>query len=99
MPACKTCNTTKGEWDVEKDGDIVNPLVDNPQDYLFVNAFRYYAKNNNKKGKDTITELNLNNTDQFTKPRFEIYSRIIDTLRDNVEKLCSDDTPRKQKNT
>lgn len=99
LPACKTCNTTKGEWDVEKDGDIVNPLVDNPQDYLFVNAFRYYAKNNNKKGKDTITELNLNNTDQFTKPRFEIYSRIIDTLRDNVEKLCSDDTPRKQKNT
>ncbi len=99
LPVCKTCNATKGEWDVEKDGDIVNPLVDNPQDYLFVKAFRYYAKNDNKKGEDTITVLNLNNTDQFTKPRFEIYSRIIDTLRDNVEKLCSDDTPRKQKNT
>ena len=99
LPACKTCNTTKGEWDVEKDGDIVNPLVDNPQDYLFVKAFRYYAKNDNNKGEVTITVLNLNNTDQFTKPRSEIYFRIIDTLRDNVEKLCSDDTPRKQKNT
>ena len=99
LPACKTCNTTKGEWDVEKDGDIVNPLVDNPQDYLFVKAFRYYAKNDNKKGEDTITVLNLNNTDQFTKPRSAIYFRIIDTLRDNVEKLCFDDTLQKQKNT
>lgn len=99
LPACKTCNDTKGEWDVEKNGDIVNPLVDNPRDYLFVKAFRYYAKNDNKKGEDTITVLNLNNTNQFTKPRSEIYFRIIDTLRDNVEKLCSDDTPLKQKNT
>lgn len=99
LPACKTCNTTKGEWDVEKDGDIVNPLVDNPQDYLFVKAFRYYAKNDNKKGEDTISVLNLNNTNQFTKPRSEIYFRIIDTLRDNVEKLCSDDTSLKQKHT
>lgn len=99
LPACKTCNTTKGKWDVEKDGDIVNPLVDNPQDYLFVKAFRYYAKNDNKKGEVTIIVLDLNNTNQFTKPRSEIYFGIIDTLRDNVKKLCSDDTPLKQKNT
>lgn len=99
LPSCPTCNDAKGEWDVEKDGDIVNPLVDNPQDYLFVKAFRYYEKNDNKKGKDTITVLDLNNTNQFTKPRSEIYFGIVDTLRDNVEKLCSDDTPLKQKNT
>lgn len=99
LPSCPTCNVTKGDWDVEKDGDIVNPLVDNPQDYLFVKAFRYYAKNDNKKGENTITVLDLNNTNQFTKNRSIIYFRIIDTLRDNVEKLCSDDTPRKQKNT
>jgi hypothetical protein len=96
LPSCPLCNVTKGEWDVEKDGDIVNPLLDNPQDYLFVKAFRYYAKNDNKKGEDTIKVLDLNNN-QFTKPRSEIYIRIIDTLRDNVEKLCSDDTLLKQK--
>lgn len=99
LPSCPTCNVTKGEWDVEKDGDIVNPLVDNPQDYLFVKAFRYYAKNDNKKGEDTITVLDLNNTNQFTKPRSEIYFRIIDILRDNVEKLGSDNTLLKQKKT
>lgn len=99
LPSCPTCNVSKGEWDVEKDGDIVNPLVDNPQDYLFVKAFRYYAKNDNKKGENTITVLDLNNTNQFTKNRSIIYFRIIDTLRDNVEKLGSDDTLLKRKNT
>lgn len=97
LPVCKTCNVTKGEWDVEKDGDIVNPLVDNPQDYLYVKSFRYKGKN--EKGCTTIEKLDLNNSDQFVMPRFQIFEKIIDDIEFLTQKLSTDETDRQKSNT
>ncbi len=97
LPACKTCNDTKGEWDVEKDGDIVNPLVDNPQDFLYVKSFRYKGKD--EKGCTTIAKLDLNNPDQFVMPRFQIFVRIIEDIESLKEKLSLDKTDRQKSNT
>lgn len=97
LPSCPTCNVTKGEWDVEKDGDIVNPLVDNPQDFLYVKSFRYKGKN--EKGCTTIEKLDLNNPDQFVMPRFQIFERIIEDIESLKEKLSLDKTDRQKSNT
>ncbi len=97
LPSCPTCNVTKGEWDVEKDGDIVNPLVDNPQDFLYVKFFRYKGKN--EKGCTTIEKLDLNNLDQFVMPRFQIFERIIEDIESLKEKLSLDKTDRQKSNT
>lgn len=97
LPSCPTCNDTKGEWDVEKDGDIVNPLVDNPQDFLYVKSFRYKGKN--KKGCTTIKKLDLNNSDQFVMPRFQIFEKIVDDIEFLTEKLSTDETDRQKSNT
>lgn len=97
LPSCPTCNDTKGEWDVEKDGDIVNPLVDNPQDFLYVKSFRYKGKN--EKGCTTIEKLDLNNPDQFVMPRFQIFERIIEDIESLKEKLSLDKTDRQKSNT
>ena len=97
LPSCPTCNVTKGEWDVEKDGDIVNPLVDNPQDFLYVKSFRYKGKN--EKGCTTIEKLDLNNPDQFVMPRFQIFERIIEDIESLEEKLSLDKTDRQKSNT
>jgi len=97
LPSCPTCNVTKGEWDVEKDGDIVNPLVDNPQDFLYVKSFRYKGKN--EKGCTTIEKLDLNNSDQFVMPRFQIFERIIEDIESLKEKLSLDKTDRQKSNT
>lgn len=97
LPSCPTCNVTKGEWDVEKDGDIVNPLVDNPQDFLCVKFFRYQGKN--KKGCTTIEKLDLNNSDQFVIPRSQICKRIIDDITFSADKLLEDNTDRQKSST
>ena len=97
LPSCKTCNVKKGDWDVEVDGAIINPLEDNPSDFLFVKSLRFYPKNNNEKGQNTIDRLDLNNKNQFEMPRAKIYFEIIDNLEIIIEKLSCDDTKKKEK--
>lgn len=96
LPSCKKCNTAKGDHDVMAE-PIVNPLVDNPKDFLYVEAFRYYGRN--EKGKSTKDVLDLNNRTHFTKPRADIGFRIAEEIETLFEKLKSDDTDRKRKNT
>ena len=99
LPSCKTCNVTKGDWDVEVDGAIINPLEDNPSDFLFVKSLRFYPKNNNEKGQNTIDRLDLNNKNQFEIPRAKVYFEIVNNLEIVVDKLSGDDTKKKEKNS
>lgn len=72
LPACKHCNTQKGDHDVVKE-PIINPIKDNPRDYLYVKTFRYYAKGEDTIiGERTIKKLDLNNLDQFQNVRADI---------------------------
>ena len=98
LPSCKKCNTTKGNHDVVAN-PIVNPLVDNPKDFLYVESFRYYSRNRNEKGKTTIETLALNDRFHFTAPRSKIGFGIVDEIETLYEKLKLDDTERKRRNT
>ncbi len=84
LPSCKKCNTTKGELDVNK-APIVNPLVDNPKDFLYVKACRFYPRN--EKGQTTINAVALNDRQHFVNPRFDIASYIVDSLETEYEVL------------
>lgn len=98
LPSCKKCNTTKGDYDVMAE-PIVNPLVDNPRDFLYVEGFRYYSRNHNEKGQTTIEVLALNDRCHFAEPRSSIAFIVADELETLFEKLKQDDTDRKRRNT
>lgn len=95
LPSCKKSNTTKNDWDVLID-PIVNPLTDNPGDYLYIKGFRFHAKN--EKGENTIEAVALNDRIHFVTPRADSAFLIIDKLSDQYKLLQEVDTPRKQNN-
>ena len=64
LPSCKKCNGQKRNHDVGE-FPIINPTVDNPQDYLYFEDYRYKSKDKNTKGQKTINVLNLNDIDRF----------------------------------
>jgi hypothetical protein len=68
LPSCKKCNVAKGDTDVVKI-PIVNPLFDNPKDFLYISGLRYYAKN--QIGQNTINVLKLNDL-HFQMPKERI---------------------------
>lgn len=84
LPSCKKCNSTKGDHDVVAI-PIVNPLLDQPKDYLYVRAFRYY--NRNIKGRTTIDVLALNDNEHFVKPRAAIAFQIADDIETQFDHL------------
>lgn len=92
LPSCKKCNTTKGDWDVEK-MPIVNPLTDTPGDHLTVKAFRYYAKT--EKGQNTIDATGINDRKQFVEPRSAIAFKTAELLELLLEKFNTSSKGRK----
>lgn len=86
LPSCKKCNSTKGDHNVIAN-PIVNPLVEQPKDFLYVRAFRYYNKNKNEKGRTTIDVLALNDNDHFVKPRAAIAFQIADDIETQFDHL------------
>ena len=77
LPSCKKCNGAKRETDVQQT-PIVNPLFDNPKDYLYIKGLRYYAIRNNVKGENTRQVLDLNNESQFITPKGKLIDKIED---------------------
>lgn len=96
LPSCQKCNTTKNDWDVLID-PIVNPLTDNPGDYLYIKGFRFHAKN--EKGKNTIEAVALNDRIHFVTPRADSAFLIIDLLSAHYKLLLEVKTDRKRNNT
>lgn len=59
VPSCKRCNLKKSSTTDE----IVNPLADEPKDYMYFQGFRYYKRvrtDNSAKGDNSIRNLDLN---------------------------------------
>lgn len=96
LPSCKKCNTTKHDHDVVSE-PIVNPLVDEPKDYMYVKAFRFYKRD--EIGQRTIETLALNDKLHFIDPRSKMGFDIADHLESLYEKLKADNTDRKRRNT
>ena len=79
LPTCATCNAGKGALDVGKI-PIVNPLRDDPKDFLYVEGFRYRACDKEGVGQRTIDVLRLNDATQFAAPRFLAAQYIVEAI-------------------
>ena len=91
LPACKKCNTTKGNHDTKTE-PIINPFVDNPKDYLYIQNYRYRPLNNNQLGRTTIDVLALNDDECFGDRRYEIgkgICAILEDIYDDKEKMLN----------
>lgn len=79
LPTCATCNAGKGALDAGKT-PIVNPLRDDPKDFLYVEGFRYRACDKEGVGQRTIDVLRLNDATQFAAPRFLAAQYIVEAI-------------------
>lgn len=95
LPSCKLCNDSKGDWDVVSD-PIVNPLVDDPNEHLYIKGCRFYKKD--QIGDNTIKAVSLNDNSQFVIPRFQVASDICDRLESSFDDLKTADSERKIRN-
>lgn len=81
LPACKRCNSNKGEHDT-KEFPIINPVKDIPKEHLFFKNYRICGKT--ELGKLTVSSnvLYLNDTRRLTTPRFKIGFKIQDEFEE-----------------
>lgn len=87
LPSCKHCNGHKSTHDVKKD-PIINPFIDNPNDHLYFQHYRYKAKD--VIGENTISVLDLNDGERkMVDVRFEIGNALQQSLEELLIKLDS----------
>lgn len=84
LPSCKRCNGKKGSHNVIEE-PIVNPCEDEPSLHLYM--YNYWFKGKDKKGRDTIGVIDLNDTERLVKVRFDIGNSLEQTIDDIKEKL------------
>lgn len=84
LPASKVCNVKKGELNVVKT-PILDPMVDEPKEHLYVEVGRFYHKTD--KGENSIRSLDLNNREQFVEPRYKECQILDESFEDWVVAL------------
>lgn len=82
LPSCKRCNGKKGELDT-KNESIINPTKDIPKEHIYINSYRFYPKDD--LGKNTISNVGLNNRERLVNKRFQIGNELVEKLEDIVD--------------
>ena len=80
LPSCNRCNVQKSNHDTYLD-PIINPCIDNPPDFLYMENYRLKSKKNNPLGNKTIDVLYLNDSEHLTYPRFKIGNEVQEKLQ------------------
>lgn len=82
LPACRRCNGTKSDHDVEAE-PIVNPFLEDPRSHFNFRRYRLRAKS--VIGKKTIDVLDLNNHQRAVLARFEVGEAVTELIT-----VCAD---------
>ncbi len=90
LPACSQCNSNKGTIDTKKE-PFLNPVEDNPREYLYLKHYMIKSKDNSleSKGRRTVEELELNHRERLLNPRLQIAETMGYKLRDIHEKAIA----------
>lgn len=93
LPSCLRCNRKKNDYSER----IINPCMDNPQEYLALNGknrYRLEGIDTDGVGENTILSVNLNDIMRVMVPRMveweEIHKRLKDILEDLMEEGYKD---------
>jgi len=82
LPSLKKCNGIKNNHDTLIE-PIINPFVDNPKNFFYLKACRYYPQKSQKEiASRSIEKLALNDRKEFVIKRLEIENGIVAELRD-----------------
>lgn len=92
LPSCPRCNKNKSDHDTYKER-IINPCIDNPQDYFYFKLYRYHSKdsNINSIGKLTIDVLNLNSTTELVQNHFLMGEQLQEKLDNLATSACENE--------
>ena len=90
LPSCSQCNSNKGTLDTYKT-PIIDPTVDNPKDYLYLNNYMIRSKDNTigSKGWLTVDRLDLNNRKRLVNTRIKIADEMRKKLEDAYKKASA----------
>lgn len=94
LPACRKCNGSKDDHDT-KSIPIVNPYLDNPDDFFDVISIELKAKN--EIAENTIEVCQLKGT-RLLRPYADLLIQFQNDLKDALNELTTKDTPIKRKN-
>jgi uncharacterized protein (TIGR02646 family) len=70
LPICGRCNRMKGEHNVDLEGLIVEPTLDNPGTHIYYSNYRLHGRD--ALGRRTIEVLFLNDPDHLVQARFDL---------------------------
>lgn len=88
LPSCNRCNAQKGNHDTFAE-PIINPCIDDPKKFLYMEDYRIKSRNNNLLGCRTIEVLYLNDSEHLVYPRFEIGNKIHEAIQ-TIDELLKD---------
>jgi len=89
MPICRNCNGSKKNHDPICE-PIINPYIDNPEEFLEFKNLKIRALNADLKGKKTIEVCNLNRLsllEKRSKLLLELEKTLVDVERYSLEKV------------
>ncbi|WP_431205265.1 hypothetical protein ACQ86E_10160 [Bradyrhizobium betae] len=78
LPACKRCNVNKGSYDIDSDGELVDPTRDDPRHHLIL--INYRLRGRDDKGRRVVEYTYLNETNRSVRARFEIGSSVSEAI-------------------
>ena len=84
LPACRHCNGTKSDHDVEQE-PIINPALNNPVTHIYLKAYR--LKGRDSLGDKTIEVLNLNDSEHYVTERCKVGNFIEEKIEEAEKKL------------
>ena len=99
LPSCKRCNVNKWSYDVDVEGQIIDPTIQNPNDHLYLLNFQFRDKD--VVGRNSIDVCNLNETDRLFMVRVLLSVEINNSLyeiRENLETYIAGSRSTRSKN-
>ncbi|WP_156393795.1 MULTISPECIES: HNH endonuclease [unclassified Rhizobium] len=80
LPSCKRCNIAKADHNVDVDGMVINPAVDDPRQHLTMLQYRLHGRDD--LGRRTIETIYLNDSSRVVRARFEVGDSVNQALSD-----------------
>lgn len=86
LPSCKRCNGSKSDYNVEVEGQLINPYDQNPVDHIYLSNYRLRWRDD--LGRRTIETIHLNDTERLVSVRLRVGESVaaaLDVLRNSLE--------------
>jgi uncharacterized protein (TIGR02646 family) len=85
LPSCKRCNVRKSAHNIEVDGALLDPTIDDPRKHIRLRLYRFRGKDD--LGRRSIEAIYLNDSARLVRARMNVGESIMKALAHIREKL------------